>query len=183
MIITSSAAAILRYYFTGQLGHIRNAEREFYQSLLEETDDGIFCDSVRNRWPKENDNSVVGWTVGTRRFDRSHDVARWLITEVDVDQVYSKGIDDSVNNLLKQTKWNLKLLGEMIKDKPDAAALHRFHLDQVPSSDFHIIGIEHDDPGFIGRIELLDGSHRLVALSVQGTPMVKAYIAQLKRSF
>jgi len=179
-IATSSKADVLRYFFTGKLNNPSDKLYQLYTSLLGITEAHGFCDSVRSRWHATDDNSVVGWTVGTRRFDASNRVERWIIANVDVNTVYSKGIDDSVNCMLDMVKGNLSELAHVIKPFPAWGKMHRFDLDRCPDSEFHMIGVAHQDSECNGTVELLDGSHRLTALAAFGKPTVKAYLAVLK---
>ena len=177
---TVSKADVLRYFFDGKVQDPKAQNRQFYLDLLAIADDAQFLTAVQSHWPEDDDNSVVGWTVGTRKFNNSAQVARWTKTEIAVDPIYSKGIDPPVAEMLEATRGNLKDLAHLLLPQTDWASQNRFQLERDPGDEFHIIGVRHDSSAHNGTVELLDGSHRLVALAAQGKASVKAYIADLK---
>lgn len=173
-------AEVLRYFLDGKARDLTTNSLSLYQDLVAMNDDQRFCDEVRARWPQDDDNAVVGWTVGTRRFNRSAEVSAWNEAEVEIGTIYSKGIDDAVKCMLDVVGGNLKDLARMIGPHAEWASRHRFHFDREPDADFYMIGVRHGGSEYNGTVELLDGSHRLIAMAVQGRTTVKAYIANLK---
>ena len=141
--------------------------------------DPDFIQKVRNFEKKRPDeNPAILWTIGTEKDrNRPQKVRRWVLANVNLDCLYTCGINDEVNSDIDSVKGNLKcFMNEGYATKHCC----EFRIGRVPINEKRvIIGIVHCTDNRDGEIEIVDGCHRVIAMLANGIEYSQAYIAEL----
>jgi len=175
-----SVADVLRHFI------IMEASRERYANNAEgmlswiKLSDDKFIQKVREfEVTRDDDNPVLGWTIGTRRNSLYKNISHWISAKVYLDDLYTCGINSEMKADLDAVRGNLK----RFVDIGYAAKYSEFKLDSdLPQNEAKIlIGIAQFYSDRDGTIELIDGAHRAVTMLSKGITKSKAYIGILTR--
>lgn len=124
----------------------------------------------------KNGSPIFPWTVGINNDERWKNVRRWIYTDVELNQLYTCGINPST---MKESLT--KVHGYLVKfTRCFAHNFPEFRLDQIPPEKLRtIFGVKRRDNNKDGSIELIDGAHRAVAMLHNNIVESKGFIAEL----
>jgi hypothetical protein len=153
------------------------AQRDAIDACFAPTlDDDGFIKRVRDFATARNDvNPVLTWTIGTLQNKHHERVSRWVLAKMDIDSLFSCGINPTMKADLDAVQGNLARFSTVAHRYPE------FRMGILPKGDqATIIAVARECGGRNGTIEVIDGAHRVVAMAggrVQNTP---AFLAELK---
>lgn len=144
---------------------------------LSDTD---FIQKVRNFEKKRSDeNPAILWTIGTEKdCKRPQKVRRWILANINLGCLYTCGINSKMKSDLDSVKGNLKcFVNRGYTNKYDEFCTNRVPTDEELKV---IVGIAHDTDDRDGKIEIVDGAHRAIAMLANGIEYSQAHIAKLR---
>ena len=127
---------------------------------------------------RDDENPTLVWTIGIgNNRDRPQKVRRWILANINLDCLYTCGINKKVNSDLDSVKGNLKCF---VNEGYATKHCCEFCTSSVPIDEKRmIIGIAHPTDNRDGEIEIVDGCHRVIAMLANGIEDSQAYVAEL----
>lgn len=169
----SSVAEVLRYFISMEAEKYADKREEMLKWLS--LHDRKLIRKIRKFEKKrDDDNPTLGWTIGTRANSNYLKISRWIFTDIRLVDLYSCGINSDMKDDLDSVKGNLK----HFVDAGYPRKYPEFRLESVPpEGEARIfVGIARSDPNRDGSIELIDGSHRAVAMLANSITSTNAHI-------
>ena len=187
IIRESSKAEVVRFFWNLEAKNCKHSVgEEIMQRLIWLTDTPDFEQEVRNivkdcnfKKGKYRNNPTLVWTIGNEdNPNRPFKVRDWVLAKINLECLYTCGINEKINVHLDLVNGNLKSFVKQgyAREHPE------FQLDRKPpTSKAKIIGIAHRASEKQGTIELVDGAHRVVSMLHNNMEQSEAYIARLKK--
>lgn len=130
------------------------------------------------RCAEGEENPTFVWTIGTSKNKHYLKVSRWVLANVNLQCLYTQGINPAMRNEIEAVGGNLKRFVECGYARNYSE--FQVSLNLPPEEARIFVGIAHHKHDRNGKIELIDGAHRVVAMMSGGLTSAKAYIAQSK---
>ncbi|HYV39721.1 MAG TPA: hypothetical protein VE988_28795 [Gemmataceae bacterium] len=124
---------------------------------------------------RDDVNPTLTWTIGTHANKHHERVQHWVLAEVTLDSLYSCGINPAMQADLDRVNGHLASFAEFAQKYPE------FQNDSVPQGDQRIIiAIAKTEVSKKGTLEVVDGSHRGIAMLAKKIGSTSAFVAELK---
>lgn len=152
---------------------------EFINSLIRKTQEGlapkIIAKEFKDHLINDENPPIIDWII-----KREELVYKWDKQIISTEEIYSKGINQEINQLLQKesVKGNLKKLYEFFKDNINFKNEFKNNIKQ---SELPLICVEAKLPNGLNVFELLDGAHRFINLLRKDMTQINVILG--KRNF
>ena len=175
IIRESNVVEVLRHFFHIEATRLKYAGIRDEMLSWSSLPDADLIRKTRNFAQKLNDiNPTLIWTVGINNDHRHLSVRCWVLANINLGCLYTKGINPKMQSDLDLVHGNLKYF----VDKGLAVKYNEFSKKStlIEGEAKTLIGIGHAQVGLEGHIELVDGAHRVVSMLTNGARSSNAYI-------
>ena len=173
-----NAAEVLRHFVRLEASRSKYADKREEMINWISLPDIAFIQQVHNfAQVRDDENPTIVWTIGSETNKHYLKVRRWFLAKINLECLYTCGISCKMRQDLDSVNGNLK---KFVKEGY-AKKYGEFHMNFIPSDTEtrRVIGIAHLKPDRDGKIEIVDGVHRAVAMLANEISLSQAYIAEL----
>lgn len=170
-------AEVIRHFF------YMEANRDKFSSYKEEilswrslSNQDVLQKALEFGKRRDDINPVLTWTVGTATNKHYQKLDQWSFGTIDLNILYSHGINTSMKNDLSSVMGNLSDFAQIYSKN-----YKEFLLTTLPEDKFKIlIAIARSNPKYKGKLELIDGAHRAISMLKNGITKTDTYIGIIK---
>ena len=150
--------------------------REEMLSWCQKPEDELFAQVRRFADGRPDTNPLFVYTVGTKKDDRSQQVAAWIRDRIECREIYTCGMSHEMKNALDSVRGNLSDFAHQSNEiYPEIRPLSSL---DASTSVIVVVGRKQWDRK--GDYDVIDGAHRTIALCRAGVEVVEAFVARLR---